>query len=187
MKLGMRLPGILRQLLDLWQPSESIVLGGAAIGVGLASGIGVWLFKGLIVVTHDFVFTQVGVNLGQVNHWLIAVIPMVGGLVVGVILPIFIGSERHHGVAGVIEAVALAGGRLRYRRMPIKTVASVFSISIAGGFPGASSRLHCLSERCWELLMAVLWTGSFQCLTFPLPLSLWWGWRRCWPGQCIHL
>ncbi len=95
MKLGMRLPGILRQLLDLWQPSESIVLGGAAIGVGLASGIGVWLFKGLIVVTHDFVFTQVGVNLGQVNHWLIAVIPMVGGLVVGVILPIFIGSERH--------------------------------------------------------------------------------------------
>lgn len=128
MKSGTRSPGVLRQILDSWQPSESIILGGAAIGVGLASGIGVWLFKSLIVLTHDFVYNTIGINLGGVNPWLIALIPVAGGLVVGLIMYFFIGAERHHGVAGVMEAVALAGGRLRFRRMPIKAIASALSI-----------------------------------------------------------
>jgi len=44
---------------------------------------------------------------------------------------LFVGEERHHGVAGIMEAVALAGGRLRYKRIPIKTIAA--SISIGAG------------------------------------------------------
>jgi CIC family chloride channel protein len=40
----------------------------------------------------------------------------------------FIGEERHHGVGGVVEATALAGGRLRYRRMPINAAVSSFSL-----------------------------------------------------------
>jgi hypothetical protein len=35
-----------------WQPSESIVLGGAALFVGLTSGAGVWLFKRFIDLAH---------------------------------------------------------------------------------------------------------------------------------------
>lgn len=54
--------------------------------------------------------------------------PIVGGLVVGLLLHFFIGEERHHGVAGIMEAVALAGGRLRYRRVPAKTIAAAISI-----------------------------------------------------------
>ncbi len=51
-----------------------------------------------------------------------------GGLVVGLVVHYFIGEERHHGVAGIMEAVALGGGRLRYRRVPAKAVAAALSI-----------------------------------------------------------
>lgn len=51
-----------------------------------------------------------------------------GGVIVGVLMKRFIGHERHHGVAGVMELVALAGGKLRYRRMPFKALASAISL-----------------------------------------------------------
>jgi CIC family chloride channel protein len=54
--------------------------------------------------------------------------PVAGGLVVGLLARALIGPERHQGVAGVMEAVALAGGRLRYWRMPQKAVAAAVSI-----------------------------------------------------------
>lgn len=114
--------------LDRWQPSESVVVGGAAVLVGLTSGIGVWLFKRLIDLAHAAAFGGLGTALGALGGWTVALIPVVGGLVVGLIVHYLIGQERHHGVAGIMEAVALAGGRLRYRRVPAKAVAAALSI-----------------------------------------------------------
>ena len=87
MKMNFHPPASLSGLLNRLQPSEPVILGGAAILVGL-----------------------------------------LGGLLVGAIKHFWIGEERHHGVAGIIEAAALAGGRLRYRRMPAKTLAASVSI-----------------------------------------------------------
>lgn len=115
-------------LLDRIQPSESFVLGGAALGVGLTSGAGVWLFKRLIDLAHWLAFDMLGTGLNHWGGWAIALAPIAGGIVVGLIAYFFIGEERHHGVAGVMEAVALAGGRLRYGRIPAKTVAAAISI-----------------------------------------------------------
>jgi chloride channel protein, CIC family len=112
--------------LDRLQPSGSLVLGAAAVGVGLASGIGVWLFKQFIVIVHAATFDGAARSSG----WIVVVIPVVGGLVVGLLVHFLIGEERHHGVAGVMEAVALAGGRLRYQRMPFKAIASGISIGV---------------------------------------------------------
>ena len=47
---------------------------------------------------------------------------------VGLIQHFLVGEEKHHGVAGIMEATALAGGRLRYNRIPAKTLASAVSI-----------------------------------------------------------
>jgi CIC family chloride channel protein len=96
--------------------------------VGLTSGIGVWLFKRLIDLAHLAVFGELGTFLGKFGIWTVALLPVVGGVVVGLIVHYFIGEERHHGVAGIMEAVALGGGRLRYRRMPAKAVAAALSI-----------------------------------------------------------
>lgn len=105
-----------------------MVLGGAALLVGLTAGIGVWLFKQMIDLTQSFMFERLGGFLGNWGGWTVLLLPVIGGLVVGVILHNFVGEERHHGVAGIMEAVALYGGRLRYGRIPAKSVAAALAI-----------------------------------------------------------
>ncbi len=114
--------------LNRWQPSEAVVLGGAAVLVGIGSGLGIWLFEQAIEFSKWIFFEQAGEWLTAWSPWLIFLLPVVGGLIVGLIGQYLIGEERHHGVAGIMESVALAGGRLRYRRIPAKAVASALSI-----------------------------------------------------------
>ncbi len=102
-----------------------------ALIVGITTGAGVWIFKGLIELARHLFFDILGGALSPLGGWTVLLIPAIGGLVVGVLMYLFVGEERHHGVAGIMEAVALAGGRLRYKRIPIKTVAA--SISIGAG------------------------------------------------------
>lgn len=128
MKIDFSLAANLTRWLARWQPSESVILGGAALLVGLTSGAGVWLFKQLIELAYLLAFGELGGALGRLGGWTVFLIPVVGGLIVGLILHFFIGEERHHGVAGIMEAVALAGGRLRYQRIPVKTAAAAVSI-----------------------------------------------------------
>ncbi len=109
-------------------PTESVLLGAAAVMVGLTSGAGVWLFKKMIGWVELFFTNTVGVSMTSWGSWTPALFPVMGGLLVGVIIHVFIGQERYHGVAGIMEAVALGGGRLRYLRMPIKAIASAVSI-----------------------------------------------------------
>ncbi len=116
------------KLLDRLQASEAVVLGGAALLVGLTSGAGVWLFKRLIDLAHWLAFDLLAANLSAWGAWTVILAPVLGGLCVGLIAYYLIGEERHHGVAGIMESVALAGGRLRYGRIPAKAVASALSI-----------------------------------------------------------
>ncbi len=113
--------------------SETLLLGGAALVVGIASGAGVWLFKQMIDLVYRLAFEDLGHILRAAagdahGNWTVALIPVLGGAIVGWIAAHWIGEERHHGVAGIMEAVALAGGRLRYARMPAKALASAISI-----------------------------------------------------------
>ncbi len=116
---------------DRVQPSETVVMFPLAIGVGVTTGAGVWLFKQLIEIANQIFFGVLSGALSPLGSWTVLLVPTMGGLVVGALMYLFVGEERHHGVAGVMEAVALAGGRLRYKRIPIKTVAA--SISIGAG------------------------------------------------------
>lgn len=110
------------------QPSESLVLGALALLVGLTSAAGVWLFKWLIDLFNRLAFVNLAAALRPLGGWVVLLLPVLGGLVVGLIVHFFIGEERHHGVAGIMESAALAGGRLRYKRLPAKAVAAAISI-----------------------------------------------------------
>ncbi len=114
--------------LDRYQISDFAVLGAVSLGLGLATGIGVWLFKEMILLSHNLFLEKLGGLLETYGTWTIALIPILGGLIVGLIQFYFIGVERYHGVAGIIESVALSGGRLRYWRIPAKAIASAVSI-----------------------------------------------------------
>ncbi len=118
--------------LDRYQISDSALLGAVALGLGLSTGVGVWLFKEMIHLSHNFFNEALGGLLEHYGIWTLALLPVLGGLIVGLIQFYFIGIERHHGVAGIIESVALAGGRLRYWRVPAKAVASAISIGSGG-------------------------------------------------------
>ena len=118
----------LAALLDRLQPNESVVLGGAALLVGLLSALGIWVFKRLIDIVQHLAFEQVFPRLQPLGGWTIALLPVAGGLLVGLVVHFLVGEERQHGVAGIMEAVALAGGRLRYRRVPARTLAAAISI-----------------------------------------------------------
>ncbi|HTP06719.1 MAG TPA: chloride channel protein [Anaerolineae bacterium] len=121
----------LARWLDRVQPSEAVVMFVLAAVVGVTTGAGVWLFKTMIEIANRFFFGLIGGALSPIGGWTVLLLPVFGGLIVGVLMYRFVGEERHHGVAGIMEAVALAGGRLRYKRIPIKTVAA--SISIGAG------------------------------------------------------
>lgn len=114
--------------IDRLQPPAPVLLGVVAMLVGLASGAGIWLFKEMFSLVHSFLFTTVKGTFSEGNIWLVALFPVVGGLIVGLIRHYLVGKDRHEGVAGIIESVALAGGRLRYWRLPAKTAGAAISI-----------------------------------------------------------
>ena len=136
--------------------TESVALAVIAIFVGLATGIGVWLFKQLFTAIYRYAFggidtplgllhqkenvlqffqdiaiwagfDRIGTALGCIGNWMIFFMPVLGGLAVGLISHFFIGKERYVGIAGIMESVALAGGRLPYRKIPTKTIAAALS------------------------------------------------------------
>ncbi len=101
--------------------SQTLSLGGSAILVGLLTGAGVWLFKWLFDLLRGFAF-------GAVSGWAVILIPVLGGMVVGLVGIYLVGEEKLHGTASIMQAVALAGGRIRYQNTPFKTLAAILSI-----------------------------------------------------------
>ncbi len=119
-------PPLLRRFTRPFQPSENAMLVGLAVGVGLAAGAGVWLFRlGIEFFHHLFHIEALDPLLGR---FAIVLTLALAGLVVGWVMERFVGEERYHNAAGIIEAVALAGGRLRYSQFPFKALASAISL-----------------------------------------------------------
>lgn len=119
------------QILKTWlaraKNSQSLTLGGTAILVGLTSGIGVWLFKLSIELLRGWAFG----DFPAVFHfakWTIVLVPILGGLIVGVLNHLFLGQEKLLGTAGIMESIALSGGRLRYQAAPLKTLIAILSV-----------------------------------------------------------
>ncbi len=103
---------------------------GATI-IGLLSAAGVLLFKQTIHWIHTL-FWGIGGSwmTAHWGHWTLALIPAAGGLLVGLIRTWWLSEEKRHGVASVMEAVALAGGRLRYKQTPLKVFVSALSLGV---------------------------------------------------------
>jgi len=121
-----------KKILPLWLTnrltSEPVIVSLTGLVLGLLAGLGVWLFKRLIDLASLAAGGGLGGLLSRLSPWALFLVPVAGGLVVGLLMHFFVGEERHHGVAGIMEAVALAGGRLRYQRAPVKVLAAAISI-----------------------------------------------------------
>lgn len=104
--------------------SQTLLFSILAVLVGLLSGAGVWLFRLLFTGLRQFLFN----DLGAISRVILVFIPVLGGALVGLLVLRFIRHEKVHGTASVMQAVALSGGRLRYQKAPVKTLAAILSL-----------------------------------------------------------
>ena len=163
--------------------SEPVTLAGIAVLVGVASATGVWLFKQMFSLPLRIVFGEFNVPVDRLHHnWIVILLPVLGAIIVGLIAQFIIGKERYPGIAGVMEAEALNGGRLEYRKMPVKTVAAALSIgsgaSVGYGDPsvqiGAAlgsmfgQFMRFSDERVRSLVAAGAAAGIAACFNAPI-------------------
>ena len=109
-------------LLDRLQPSQTAVLIGTAIVIGVGTGLGAVFFIELIAFVQRLLY----------QGGLIIVIPVLGGLLAGPIISFFAKEAKGHGVPEVMQAIALQGGRIRPRVVVAKVVASALCIGSGG-------------------------------------------------------
>lgn len=102
-----------------------------ATGVGLATGLGSYIFIWLLEHITDFAETMRDESeiIGGLG------ILMIAGLLTGIIISRFASEAKGHGVPEVMEAIALRRGRIRPRVAVAKIVASSITIG-AGGSAG---------------------------------------------------
>ncbi|MCU0567726.1 MAG: chloride channel protein [Oculatellaceae cyanobacterium Prado106] len=73
----------LHHLLNRLQPTPEMVVLLLAVLVGGGAGAGVVLFRSLIHLVHHLMFGEVSSFLSQWGHWTLALIPLLGGIVIG--------------------------------------------------------------------------------------------------------
>jgi CIC family chloride channel protein len=125
MSEGGRLGGTFRKITETTRFSENTYLIIISFVVGLSTGLGAVLFRWLILTCRDIFFGH-GIN------WLIPLIPMAGGLIVGPIVYLYSTEAKGHGVPEVMAAVALKSGVIRPRVAVAKAVASAICIGSGG-------------------------------------------------------
>lgn len=129
----------LRRLFSSWleraQGGEYIFLLCMAVVIGILGGISALLFDGAIHL-FQLGFWKVAepsiAFLKECPWWQLALIPAVGGLLVGLITTFLVSEARGHGVPEVIKAVALHDGKIRGRVAFAKLLTSSITIGSGG-------------------------------------------------------
>lgn len=107
-----------------------------ALTIGIAAGFAALLFRNGISVLQTLVYGSDDVRLasvaGTLPWWWILVVPVLGGLAVGLILDRFTPDGRVRAVADVIEGAALQEGRVERREGLASAAASLITLSTGG-------------------------------------------------------
>ncbi|MFN5748667.1 MAG: chloride channel protein [Pseudanabaena sp.] len=120
----MSLSRLLVTILKRLQPSAETVMLVSAIAVGVISGIGVTLFRKLILIAQEIYWHEIAVALSNQWHWAIIFIPMLGALVVSLVR---LRLDQ-------VEAKTLSKGQIvsdvgqSYSQVPLKTLAAALSL-----------------------------------------------------------
>lgn len=126
-------PPDLSAWLDQLQPRGTPLLVAFAVLVGLVSGVIATAFRTGIELAAEFFF-EGGERLlaGSLGRWYIALLPAIGFLIVVWLLHVALGGEAGHGVASIMERVALGGGRLPVRPTVVRTLGAIITIGSGG-------------------------------------------------------
>ncbi|MGC8602561.1 MAG: chloride channel protein [Desulfomonilaceae bacterium] len=121
--------------LEAFFSETGLILPLLGIIVGLLGGLGAVVFRYLIGLFQELIYTTSG-DLSAAAHalpwWRIVLGPAIGGLVVGPMVYFFAREAKGHGVPEVMDAVARKGGRIRKRVAFVKILASAICIGSGG-------------------------------------------------------
>ena len=114
--------------------NEQIVLAILALAIGFTAAVGAIAFReGIDLVQRigfGFSGELVATQAGQLPWWQIILVPTLGGLLVGLLVKWLMPRGRPEGVAHVIEAAALHGGRMSARAGFGAAVVSCVSLGV---------------------------------------------------------
>ena len=123
---------ILSNILNRLRSNEGVLEIVLAVLVGVAAGFGAVLFWEMIELFSWFFFKEGAEALAPLGKYYVIIIPAIGGLILGPII-YFLGKEaKGEGPPEAMEAVAIRGGRIRPRIMPIKVLVSSLCIGSGG-------------------------------------------------------
>lgn len=105
-----------------------------ALFVGVATGAVAILFHQLIEAVHGIFFGGADRYLALLGPFRYLLLPALGGLMVAWIICFPLRGRRGHGVANIMEAVALHGGRVR----PVQSFIRVFASAVTLGSGGSA-------------------------------------------------
>ncbi len=130
---------VVQRLGDFTTNWNVIPITALAIGIGILSAfVALALLRLIGIFTNLFFFQRWGTALVSPASnrlgWLEVFVPMIGGLIVGLMARY--GSERirGHGIPEAIEAILLKGGKIEPRVALLKPISSAISIGSGGPF-----------------------------------------------------
>jgi CIC family chloride channel protein len=122
----------LSSFLDKIRSNETIFGVILAVIVGVIAGFGAVVFWKLIDVFSEFFFRGGAAALEPLGKYYVILVPAIGGLIFAPIIYFVSREAKGEGPPDVMEAVALKGGRIRKRVMPLKVLVSSLCIGSGG-------------------------------------------------------
>ena len=122
-------------LLDRAKMTEHTFMIIVAIIIGVVAGFSAIGIRALIKFFSELSFPGPGnllENIIATPWYLILIIPVVGGLIVGPLIYYFAPEAKGHGVPEVMQAILLKGGQIRGRVAVVKALASAITIGTGG-------------------------------------------------------
>ncbi|MDA0231064.1 MAG: chloride channel protein [Proteobacteria bacterium] len=112
--------------------NEQVILSLLAVLIGVAAAYGSIGFRELIGVVQTAGYGDLGERLitaaAKLPWWQIVLVPTLGGLAVGLLVRYFQSGARPHGVADVMEASVLHGGRIPLKEGIVAALGAIISI-----------------------------------------------------------